>query len=314
MKRSGELAVGLGSVALDIIGKVDQLPKEDGFCMVGAQQILDGGSCANVMTQIAHLGVPSSLIARVGDDEIGSKIVQGLRNEGIDTAWMMSKPGGMSLTTHIYVDPKGAKTIVLYMGDSLMNIDIDDIDLSFLDECKVFYTDLFPPHTDVAVAKAAKSKDVPVVFNMQTGWSLMEKFGADRDLIKEMLRYTEVFAPCQAGAYELTGVNDPVSCIGKIRSDFDFDGIIVLTLGSKGSLIDYNGRLTKIPAYRVKVVDTTGAGDSYIGAFIYAYYYARFDLETSGKFASAAAALTCTRFGARSNPTIEEVNGFDEWR
>ena len=88
----------------------------------------------------------------------------------------------------------------------------------------------------------------------------------------------------------------------------------MLTLGSEGSFIDNNGKMIRSPAYRVKVIDTTGASDSYIGAFIYAYYYATLDLETAGKFASAAAALTCTRLGARSNPTLKEVNGFDEWR
>ena len=71
-----------------------------------------------------------------------------------------------------------------------------------------------PPSTDVAVAKMAKSKDIPVVFNMQTGWTLMEKFGADRNLIEKCCS-TQKCSLCQAGAYELTGVDDPIGCIGK---------------------------------------------------------------------------------------------------
>lgn len=314
MTHSGDKAVGLGTVAIDLIGKVDQLPQEDGFCMVEAQQALDGGSCANVMTQIAHLGAPSAFLARLGDDENGAQIVQGLQREGVDTSWVMTKQGGISLTTHIYVDPQGAKTIVMYMGDSLMTIDITDIDLSFLDQCRVLYTDLFPPHACVKVAKEAKKRDVPVVFNLQTGWSLMEKVGANRDLLREMLKCTAVFAPCQAGAYELVGENDPITTIRKIRSEFGFSGVLVLTLGSAGSLIDYDDSLIEVPAYEVEVKDTTGAGDSYIGSFIYAYYYGGFELERAGHFASAAAALTCTRVGARANPTLEEVKQFGEWR
>ena len=65
------------------------------------------------------------------------------------------------------------------MGDSLMNIDIDDIDLSFLDECRCFIP-IYSRLIQMWQWQSAKSKDVPVVFNMQTGWSLMEKFGADR--------------------------------------------------------------------------------------------------------------------------------------
>ncbi len=314
MTDSSEFAVGLGSVAIDIIGKVDELPKEDGFCVVTEQQLLDGGSCANVMTQMAHLGVPAGLVARLGDDDTGVKITKGLDKYGVNTSWMLTKPGGTSLTTHIYVDPYGSKTIVLYMGDSLMSLEFDDLDLSFLDSCKVFYTDLFPPRPAVAVAEVAKQKRIPVVFNMQVGWSLMEAFGADRNLIREMLRCTDVFAPCQAGAFELVGVDDPVDCIARLRTAFDYEGVIILTLGAKGSLIEYGGQLAKIPAYQVSVLDTTGAGDSFIGAFMYAHYYAGFDLDKAGRFAAASAALTCTRIGARATPTLEEVNAFGEWR
>ena len=314
MNKSSGLAIGLGSVAIDIIGKVDALPKEDGFCMVTEQQALDGGSCANVMTQIARLGAPSALVARIGDDDSGRKIRKGLEHYGIDTAWLMTKQGGTSLTTHIFVDPTGAKTIALYMGDSLMTVNLDDLDLSFLDHCKALYTDLFPPHTAVAVAKAAKARDIPIVFNMQVGWPLMKAFGANGSLISEMLEYSAVFAPCRAAAFELAGVDEPVRCIRKLRADFNYQGIIILTLGTEGSLIEYDGRLVKIPTYQVDAVDTTGAGDSYIGAFLYANYYAGFDPETAGRFSAAAAALTCTRVGARSTPSLEEVNSFNKWR
>lgn len=314
MNKSSGLAIGLGSVAIDIIGKVDALPKEDGFCTVTEQQSLDGGSCANVMTQVARLGAPSGLVARIGDDDSGQKIRKGLQHYNINASWLLTKRGGISLTTHIFVDPHGAKTIVLYMGDSLMTVNLSDLDLSFLDHCKVLYTDLFPPHTAVAVAKLAEARGIPVVFNMQVGWPLMKAFGANRSLISEMLRYCAVFAPCRAAAFELAGVNEPNECIQKLRADFNYQGIIILTMGIEGSLIEYDDRLVKIPAYQVDAIDTTGAGDSYIGAFIYAYYYAGFDPETAGRFSAAAAALTCTRVGARSTPTLEEVNSFNKWR
>lgn len=314
MKDSNEYIIGLGSVAIDNIGKVDALPKEDGFCMVTEQQALDGGSCANVMTQVARLGAPAALVARIGDDDNGRKIRKGLEHYNVNTSWLMTKQGGTSLTTQIFVDPKGAKTIVLYMGDSLMSVELSDLDLSLLDHCKVLYTDLFPPRTAVAAARAAKGKGKPVVFNMQVGWPLMQAFGTDRDLMREMLKYTDVFAPCRSGAFELAGVDKPLDCIRKLRAEFDFKGIFILTLGEEGSLIEQDGKLTEIPVYHVDGVDTTGAGDSYIGAFMYAYYCAGFDLGTAGRFAAASAALTCTRIGARSTPTLQEVNAFGKWR
>ena len=85
--------------------------------------------------------------------------------------------------------------------------------------------------------------------------------------------------------------------------------LICISLGAKGSEWRWNEKTGRVPSLRVRPVDTTGAGDSYIGAFMVAYYLKGYDLEKAMRFASACAAYTCTGVGARFSPTLAVAEG-----
>jgi len=306
--------IGLGTVAVDTISKVDKLPKKDESCIIETQQEYDGGGCANVITQVEKLGIPTAMISQIGDDDIGKKIIKGLKAYNIDTSWMQIKKGGISFKTQIYVDQNGGRMIIGYKGDSLLTLKSDQIDYSFVTRCKVFYTDLLPPSPAIEIAKRVKSLGKFVVFNMEMNFSSMKILGLNYGQIVEMLKITDVFAPCRTAAYKLTNVDDPLTCIKKLRLVFSYKGLIILTLGADGALINDGKETIDIPSFKVNTIDTTGAGDSFIGAFMVARYFLNKDLRQSGRFASAAAAFTCTHIGARNSPTLNEVNIFLEGR
>ena len=108
----------------------------------------------------------------------------------------------------------------------------------------------------------------------------------------------------------LTGIHDPVAALQALRREND--GVLCVTLGAQGAVALEGDRLLHVPAFSVNAVDTTGAGDVFRGAFIFAYLQG-WPLEPAMRFANAAAAVSCTRLGAiASVPSRNEAERFLE--
>jgi sugar/nucleoside kinase (ribokinase family) len=302
-------AVGLGTLAMDVLMKVDVLPKEDSFCVVEETTYAPGGSGTNVIVQLARLGAHCGYIGKISDDKVGKNLIASLRKENIDTDCMVIEPGKITVHTDIVIDRQGNKFIMLNMGDVFHTLTDSEIDLSYIQNAKVFYTDLLPQNPAVAGLKAAKKAGVSTVFNMQVGLSTMNGFGITKQEILDSLSYVDIFAPCREGLYEITGTTDLHRAKDYLRSYFK--GILLFTLGADGSVgFDQNDNMFHAPIWDVVAVDTTGAGDSYIGGFIYSYILKKEEFEKAMNFASACAAYTCSGIGARFSPTLEQVNKF----
>jgi Sugar kinases, ribokinase family len=303
------VVIGLGTIAMDIVMQVDTLPKEDGFGVIKSTNYFPGGSGTNVIVQASRLGAQCGYIAQIGDDAIGKDICKSLQDEKINTDAMLVKAGGTSLHTNIVVDDEGKKFILLNMGDSFLSMSSSDIEMNYIKSANIFYTDLLPGEPAITALKAAKAANLETAFNMQVGLQNMEGFGVSRVTILEALKYVDVFAPCRDSLYALTGTTDLKGCNRYIRKYFD--GVLLITLGAEGSAaFDKNSEILKIPVLKTEVVDTTGAGDSYMGSFIYAYMLKKMDLKAAMNFATACAAYTCKGLGARSAPTLSEAEEF----
>lgn len=306
--------IGLGTVAMDIMLQVDTLPKEDGFGVIKSMTYVPGGSGTNVITQLSRLNARCGYIAQTGDDALGADIRKSLLQEKIGIDAMPIKKGGVSLHTNIVVDDLGKKFILLNMGDAFLSMHSESVDFDYVTGAKVLYTDLLPGEPALAALKKAKRANVLTAFNMQVDLPTMEGFGVPKEVILESLEYVDVFAPCRDGLYSITGTQDLQACKDYLRKFFR--GILLITLGSEGSVaFDREDRLLKTPIFdltgkQVEVVDTTGAGDSYMGAFIYAYFLEGMALDKAMNFASACATYTCTKLGARSSPTRQEIDAF----
>jgi sugar/nucleoside kinase (ribokinase family) len=299
--------VGFGTVAVDIVVSVPHLPKPDGFALVTGQTRLDGGSGANVIVQASRLGAETGYIAQVGDDDIGMRITKSLGSEGVDTSRFVKKENGVSVYTYIAVDSVGQKQIFLNMGDAFLQLQTDQVDYSYIETADVFYTDLLPFGPAALGLKRAKSAGAKTVVNIQVGLPIMEEFGVSPEQIMDILPFVDVFAPCREAFAQLAKKDCPEKAITEFSLAYPTSKV-VLTLGSKGSITVLDGKVLTVPAYDVEVVDTTGAGDSYLGAFMVGYYLEGMSIGEAMKFASAAAAFTCTKLGARSSPTRDQVD------
>ena len=297
---------GLGTVAMDVLMKVDQLPQKDGFCTVEETAYQPGGSGTNVIVQLARLGAGCGYIAAVSKDRYGLDIMESLSAEQVDTGCMTVKEDGITLHTDIVIDRNGDKFIMLNMGDVFGKLDLSEEQLEYIKKAGVLYTDLCPGKPAMKAISTARNHGVKTVFNLQAGLETMKGLGVTKEDILYCLKDIDVFAPCQQGLYEITGTRDLDECCKYFR-DYT-DGVLLFTLGSKGSVAyDSGGKRYEVPVRNVKVVDTTGAGDSYIGGFIYSYYVRKEGLASAMNFATACASYTCSGLGARFSPRLEAV-------
>ena len=301
--------MGLGTLAMDKLQKVDVLPKEDSFCVIENTTYAPGGSGTNVIVQMARLGAECGYIGKVSDDKIGEEILLNLNQEGIDTGSMVIKKGGTTLHTEIVIDRTGKKFIMLNLGDVFHTLSEDEINIEAIKGAKVFFTDLFPFVPAAKGLKTAKEMGRKTAFNMQTGMDTMKGFGISKEDILNVLYYTDVFAPCQEGLYALTDSTDLEDCRKILRKYCK--GVLLFTLGSKGSVaFDKENNRYEVPARKINCIDTTGAGDSYLGSFLYSYFLKEDSIENSMQFATDCAAYTCTGIGARYSPTLEQIKNF----
>ncbi|SHO46069.1 carbohydrate kinase family protein [Anaerocolumna xylanovorans] len=297
---------GLGTLAMDVLMKVDMLPKEDGFCLVRSNSKQPGGSGTNVIVQLSRLTAKCGYIGAVGDDDLGKEVLKSLEAEKVSTADMIIKEGKTTLHTEIVIDDAGRKFIMLNMGDAFLELSAEEINIQSIKRARVFYTDFLPKEAALMALKAAKEADAKTVFNMQAGLETMEGLKVTKNEILDALQYVDVFAPCREGLYGLTGTTNLEECAGFLRHYCK--GILLFTLGKEGSVAyDEQGKAYYASIYPVDAIDTTGAGDSYIGAFLYQYCLKNETIQESMEFAALCAGYTCTGIGARHTPTLEEA-------
>ena len=300
---------GIGTFAMDVLMQVDMLPQKDGFCMVKNTSYQPGGSGSNVIVQLARLGAECGYIAALSKDRYGLDILNNLKAEGVDTSCMEVFDKGVTLHTDIVIDQNGDKFIMLNMGDTFEKLEFDDMKKLYVEKAKVFYTDLCPGKPAMKAITAARNRGIETVFNMQVGLATMNGLGESKEELLACIREVDVFAPCRQGVFDLTGTENLDECCGYLRNYTD--AVLLFTLGSGGSAAyDRDGTKYEVPCKKVNVIDTTGAGDSYMGGFIYSYCIKGKDLLSSMRFATSCAAHTCSGLGARFSPDLEMVGQY----
>ena len=304
---SGIDVFGLGTLATDVLIRVDKLPAADGFCVVQNSTKQPGGSGTNVIVQLARLGASCTYAGEVGDDSLGRAVLESLTQEGVDTTPMVVRPGGETLHTDIVIADDGEKFIMLNLGDAFAALTSADVDFDRLRRARVLYTDLLPKEPALAALATAREAGVATVVNVQVDLMTMQGFGHEASDILGALPLIDVFAPCRAALFALCDSENPDECAAYLRRH-GAAGTLLFTLGSAGSVAYApDGMRVDVPALPVQAVDTTGAGDSYLGGFTHAYCLEGQPLPEAMAFATACAAHTVGGLGARFSPTMAQV-------
>lgn len=266
-----------------------------------------GGKGANQAIQLAKLGVETSFIGCIGSDEQGKAIEKRLSNYGVDIRALRTTPThtGMGIV-HSLMDGSVFATIEKGANYSITRDDIDNAK-EMIKECTYMILQMEIPNDVVSYAVTiAKEYGLKVVLNASPAKELSDYVRKNVDF----LAVNEV----EASYYLHSKIYDMESAIenlSKFRDEWNENITVICTLGKAGAVL-YDGACIKIPAIGKKVVETTGAGDSFLGGFIYSLCMGK-NLEESGKLAACCSAYTIGRIGAQEampdlNEVMEEYN------
>lgn len=301
--------LSLGAIAMDIVLNADSLPKDDGFGLIEKETILPGGSASNVSVSAAHLGMEVYQTGKIGSDKYGCEFRRTLTEDGVNDGYVLTNEGGTTLHTYIVAVPGGQHCIFANMGDSVNTLKIGELPENVMDGMDIFYNDMFSPDAALGLAEAAVKQNKPVLYNMQCVPSFMEMCGTSREKIDRMMRLCTVFVSGRDGFRELTGEEDYHKAMKIVQETYHVKDGVICTAGSEGAFW-YDGREYGMPAYPVEAVDTTGAGDCFLGGLLYAYFSEQMEKKAALQFANASAAVKCLQPGPRSRATVKEITDF----
>lgn len=302
--------ISLGAIAMDIVLETSMLPKDDGFALITKEEILPGGSASNVAVTLANYGVEVYQTGKIGTDEVGKEFRKTLVADGVSDKYLVTKENGVSLHTYIMIAPEGKHCIFANLGDSITNLEPEDIPDDIMEHVDCFYTDMFAPRASIHLAKMARAKNIPVVYNMQCVPSFMKMCGIEFQQLEEMIGLSDLLISGRDGCYELTKEADYKKAIKQIWESYQTPAGMICTAGEEGTTWYTGDTFIQQSAFPINPVDTTGAGDCFIGGFIYAYYCKHQNREDSLKFGNASAAVKCLQSGPRSKAKYKKVYQF----
>jgi len=298
--------VGLGEVVIDWVTEIPYFPKIGEKVDALSENYFAGGVTANFLVAVSRLGIKCGFIGAVGNDSYGEFLIEDFKKEEVDTSFTVKKSGKTTPINFIFVI-KGEKTIIQSPHMQTTKVELSDLDYHYLAESKVLHTTLIHQELSEKAIDIAKKFDVKISIDLesqiaQRGW----------DCLKETLLKADILIPNKEGAKMITKCKTPKDAAQRLI-DIGIP-IVIITLGKKGALITTEEFQKEIKPFKINnIVDTTGAGDTFNGAFSVAYWIKNWSLEKSVKYANAAAALKIQKLGARTGmPNEQELINFLE--
>ena len=233
------------------------------------------------------MGVETIFCGKIGDDMFGEFICKSLEEVGVGLQGLVIEKGTISPFSYIAAEASGKHRLLFHTRGNCSPLQKDELDLSLLDGASALLLDGHQMEAAIAAAEYANKKEIPVILDAA---SVSEGMG-------ELLSLTNILVAAERFAAEIAPMGeleDALAELQKMGPD-----VVVLTLGKEGSIGLSGTKIVRQGAYQVDIVDTTGAGDVYRGAFVFSWLEG-WPLEQSMRFASIAAGLSCTTLGGRA--------------
>ncbi|MDH5201931.1 MAG: sugar kinase [Nitrospirota bacterium] len=288
------VVTGIGQCSLDYLALVDSFPEADTKNEVLQWEEQGGGPVATALVALSRLGIKCRFHGIIGDDLAGEKIRKSLIDEHVDVKGLLKRDSVSSQFAFIIIENSGKRTIFWKRpsGDELRP---EELGVDFLKHCNFLLLDGLMKDSSLYAAKKAKSMNIPVMLDA----------GRVREGMLDIAKFCDYVVASEEFAKDLGWSENPEifwKKLKKLRLN-----IVTITLGSRGSITFLKDKYFYIPAFRVETVDTTGAGDVFHGGYIFGILQG-WNIMHTVRFASALAAMKCTKVGGRSGiPSLNEV-------
>ena len=294
--------IGLGASTVDILSLVDHLPSEDEVLRAEDISVQGGGPVATAMVTLGRLGARAGMIDTIGDDWRGALIRDEFQREGVSVEHLKVGKGWTSSTSCILVKKGSGARSIIWSPGSAPELSPADLPRSAIASAKILHVNGRHWEACMEAVRVAREAGAQVSFDGGAG--------RYRPELEELVPLTHICIVARDFAEKYTRVAE----VDKAAEILLRAGprVVVITGGTKGSWIrSQDGQSFHQPAYLFpSVVDTTGCGDSYHGAFLFGLLNGM-DLERTASFASAVAAINTQRLGGRIGlPTYEQVVSF----
>jgi len=301
--------VVLGSLNMDLVVRTQHIPRPGETVHGEGFVTIPGGKGANQAAAAARLGAAVAMVGRVGADSFGPVLLDNLRAQGVDVTHVRQDPDAPSGIALIAIAADGENTIIVAPGAN-GQLDLGDLAAAaaLMAQARLLIMQFEIPLDTVRAALAmARAHRLPVILNPAPAHAVEPEFfqGVHYLVVNE----TEAE---QLSGIAVTGLA-AAEAAGRALLERGVP-VVIVTLGAQGALLVTADRATHVPARKVEVVDTTAAGDAFLGGLAAALLRG-FDLVEAVRYATCAGTLATTVLGAQTSlPTAAQVQAFYEGR
>lgn len=297
--------VVVGSLNVDLVVQAERAPGPGETISGQDFQIIPGGKGANQAAAVARLGGEVAMVGRVGSDAFGPQLLENLARLGVDTSHVRSDPEAPTGTALIIVESSGENRIIVVAGAN-GRVAPADVEASeeIISRAKAIVLQFEVPLATVECAMdIAIRHSVPVILNPAPAYAVPSSFLRKAEYLILNESETKVLS-----GLEVVGVSSCQEAADHLREDGV--EVVVLTLGEQGSWLATGEGSWHFPTRSVDAVDTTAAGDAFVGGFAVSLTR-NLSLPDAVRFANGAGTLAVTKFGAQTSlPTAQEVEAF----
>ncbi|MGA2315421.1 MAG: PfkB family carbohydrate kinase [Thermodesulfobacteriota bacterium] len=290
--------VGIGLNSVDFLSVVPEFPTPNSKMEMLRFSKQGGGQVATAMVALSRWGVKTKYIGKVGEDKLGQFSLHSIHQEGVDVSSVTIEPNATNQFAMIIVEgPSGERTIIWNRDERLM---YREGELRKEEVCsgKLLHLDGHDIHAAIQCARWAKEEGIPIVIDLDKVEPLTSELIKEIDFVITSSRFPMLY----------TGISDREKALLELQKYTP--GFLCTTLGHEGAMAMVNGEFIYAEGFKVKAVDTTGAGDVFHGGFIYGLLQ-NWEVAEILRFANAVAALKCRELGGRKGiPTLKETQKF----
>lgn len=295
--------IGIGSTVYDTLMVTDGFPVEDTKMQGLETKVQGGGPCATALVAAAKLGVTAAYMGTVGNDPFGRFMLDDLARWGVGTRYVREVPDTVSFHAVVLLNRQNASRTCIWSRGTVPPPQPDALDADALRNAKVLHLDGHMLDAAVYAARLCRSVGVKVSHDA----------GGVYPGIERLLPFVDYLIPSEEFALKITGAKTAENAALQLFETYRPE-IVVLTQGVRGGILLDEQGIRRYDSFKVDVKDSNGSGDTFHGAFIAARIKGLNAFDAC-RYASAAAAIKCTRLGARYGmPHDSECRAFLQQR